>query len=133
MNTVFINQLVTDGWTLEVWEARYGGHIWAMVGPEHYVDQLRDITGGGDIEAVELEMYLRNLGSCIPAAVGNNVTEALHNLNEKIGFQCQSDGWQDAVSPVYLRMIQVSDGHYGLSLAIEDPNEKVFLNPNHVK
>ncbi|MGP3788464.1 hypothetical protein [Paenibacillus sp. 1A_MP2] len=132
MNITAINQLVSHGWTLEVWEARYGGDVWAMIGPAAYVDQLRDITGGGDIEAVELEWYLDNKGSWIPAAQAKNVGEALNKLENKIELLVDNNEWKDAVHSVCLRIIEVSDGSYGLKTATNDLNEKTFCWPQGI-
>jgi hypothetical protein len=88
-----INRLVVeDRWNLQCFPKRYGSGVWVIVGPQKgIIDQIRDITDGADLEAVNLEEYFNNIGSWLPVIQAKNVEEGLRKLNEKVSSWVTND------------------------------------------
>lgn len=63
-----IDKLVSnEGWNIQSWRFRYGTELWVIASPlAEQLDQIREITEGADIEAIELASYFNNEGSWLP-------------------------------------------------------------------
>jgi hypothetical protein len=93
------------------------------------LDQIRDITDGADIEALELESYFNDQGSWLPVVTAKSVSEGLEMLDEKIKELEDNEDWKRSVADVFERITEVNDGSYGLSIAVNEKKENIFYKP----
>lgn len=125
-----IDKLSNEGWCLQSWDVRYGSGFYLMIGP-HYIDQIRDITWGADIEAVHLDFYFNDEGSWLPVVQAETVSEGLAKLNNKISQYLNKEQWKNAVFVTLERIVEVNDGHYGLKQAV-DKKDEYLMKPNGI-
>lgn len=128
MTTPIIDRLVSkNGWNLQSWQVRYGTGVFVVIAPQTgYLDQIREITTGANIEATEIGFYFNDEGAWLPVVEAQNVSEGLLNLEEKLKEFDGSDEWIRAVYDTFERIAEVNDGHYGLRIALDKKDELLF-------
>lgn len=128
-----ISKLISRDWNLQCWKARYGSGVWLILAPQAgYLDQIREILTGGDIEATSLDSYFNNEGSWLPVVYATNFMEALSKLELKLEPFISSEKWLNGVFYAIERITEVNDGYYGIEIAVEQDNESILFKPDGV-
>lgn len=126
-----IEYFIKEDWYLQSWRARYGSETWIVIAPQAgYLDQIREISTGGDIEATNITSYINNEGSWLPAIQAKNLTEGLELLNNKMAKYIEITDWRESVFNAFERIIEVSDGWQGLSIAVDDEKDPILVKPD---
>ncbi|MEK5400118.1 hypothetical protein [Paenibacillus sp. FSL K6-2859] len=127
-----IDKLVSnEGWNIQSWRFRYGTELWVIASPlAEQLDQIREITEGADIEAIELASYFNNEGSWLPVVSAKNISEGLEMLEQKIKVFENIEEWKQKVVGTFSRIIEVNDGGYGFSIAGNEKKESIFFAPD---
>ncbi|MBN3814089.1 hypothetical protein [Paraburkholderia sp. Ac-20347] len=116
-----INTLVKKrGFTLKVWNDRYGKGIWAVCTPlSYHGDEICEGSSDGDLDMIDATEYVLST-KWLPIVTGRSIFEALTELEDLLGTftaealadeSCWSKAVWDALE--HFRDCRRSDGNFG--------------------
>ncbi len=124
-----ISNLVENGWNFFSWGKRYGGGVYVALIPSscsHTMDEIDQITSGGDLPACAFNGYLYNEGSWLPIVAADNFESGVKELLYKFNHYSSADEWSEKIDEV-LRAITGCDYFgYGLQIIIDKNENDLF-------
>lgn len=135
-----INTLISKrGFTLKSWNDRYGKGIWAVCTPLPYqADEICESSSDGDMDMIAATEYVL-FTDWLPITTGNNLIEALTNLEERLSRFTDSDlsegsRWSAAVWDAleHFRDVRDSGGEFGELPVTLSPTEAIKITRDKV-
>lgn len=121
-----LDKMINKGFVVRIWEDRYSASIRAALGREYdrSFQTVCELTDSGDIEAAGFSEYINGVGEWLPFSCAETAEQALADLNKKLEKLPETQlertsQWAEAVDSAYSKLLKISDGGYGIALAID--------------